>query len=303
MTDNEVLPLTIDEGMPSSRNEWPEGVLQNLSKFSQGDVVANPPFFYFADPKVGVWAWTAQFADDDEGEGVIEAGLRCSPQFGMVVSQTCDVVEEDASRPKYAWVQICPVYKRDDLSEVDRNLLKKSKGAKYLLHIPTLVDGFWVADLRVEFPVEKGWLSDQPVIAGCNDDVQRRRVAERLAAVRARPAFGRSFVRAVQGPLVDELKQLKRKKKSFWGKLCDQVDEVAVRMDDLLEPKSVQVVLIVSKDLDQDILEWWQEWWDRAAVRAREHDLELMQLEVALDAKLPLAEYRRMVQVPLERVS
>lgn len=235
---------------------------------------------------------------------MIEVPANLAPPYGMITSQTCDIAEEDARRPVRPWVQIAPVFDRSDLSDGIRTELSRGKGARYLLHLPALPDGFWVADLRLEVPVEKGWLAKQAPLRGFPDEAGARIVGERIAHLRSRPAFAGRFVAAVQMPLRAALQELKRRAKADWARMHAQILEIGVSLDSLLDPHFAELTLLLDEtELDTDLRRWWQEWWDSALPYAQEQGVQLLPLVVRSTAEVTLAEYRRMTRLPLDRLS
>jgi hypothetical protein len=296
-------PFTIDDGLPASHANWPVGVLEALRPFAQGHVVANPPLFYYADPSRPIWARTAAYTADATGPEIVEAGDQTAPRYGLITSQTCDISEEDAERPIRPWVQVAPIYNRTDLNSGAQTLLRNGKGPRHLLHLPALPQGFWVADLRIEVPVEKGWLATSKPIDGFGDETKQRAVGERVALLRSRPAFAGRFVDAVQRPLVAALKNLRATDRALYDRMDVQVDEVCVQLDSLLDPSQARVVLLCETDPDPDVREWWEQWWDRAVPTANAAGINLHAFAVRLLSEMTVTEYRRMTTVPLTRLS
>jgi hypothetical protein len=293
----------IDAGIPLGRDGWPDGVLKDLAKFAQGDIVKYPPFLYYADPTRPVWARTYAYAEDSEGPEIIELADGQGPPFGIITTQTCDIVEEDAERPVKPWVQIAPVEERSDLPGNLRKLLKNKKGPAYLVYLPALVDGFWVADFRIEVPVEKGWLSHQTRVSGFNSEDDQLIVGDRLAQLRGRPAFGKNLVDGFQRPLTQALRELRSVDRELLNKILVQVDEIAVQLDSHLSPADVSVTVLCTTPLDDDVVEWWGNWWDEAQAKVAEVGLVLHPFDYRLIQDVSLADYRRMTPVPLNRVS
>jgi hypothetical protein len=297
-------PLAIDAGLPERKDAWPPGTLAALRQFLQGDVVDEPPFFYFADPSRPVWARTHAYSPDSEGPEVVEVPASARPRYGLIITQTCDIAEEDADSPVKPWVQISPIYDRSvDLDSGWRRKLRRGEGPLYLMHVPALHEGFWVADFRIEVPVEKGWLATRRRVDGFADEAAQRRVGERVAMLRSRPAFDGKFVALVQRPLVTALKALRASNRELYDRMGSQVDEVAVQLDSFIDPHDARVTLLVSGDIDQDIDEWWREWWDATSESCQASDLSLQAFAVRRTSDVNVAEYRRMTTVPLGRLS
>jgi hypothetical protein len=208
------------------------------------------PLLYYADPSRPIWARTAAYTAEATGPETIEAGSQTAPRYGLITSQTCDISEEDAEQPLRPWVQVAPVYNRTDLNSGAQKLLRNGKGARYLLHLPALPGGFWVADLRIEVPVEKGWLATREPVDGFADETKQRAVGERIAVLRSRPAFAGSFVDTVQQPLVAALKSLRATDRALYDRMDVQVDEVCVELDSLVNPSQARVMLLCETDPD-----------------------------------------------------
>jgi hypothetical protein len=302
-SDSNDEPLSIDDGLPASRAEWPSGVLDALRPFAQGHVVADPPLLYYADPSRPIWARTAAYTANATGPEIIEAGDQAAPRYGLITSQTCDISEEDAERPIRPWVQVAPIYNRTDLNSGQQTLLRNRKGPRHLLHLPALPGGFWVADLRIEVPIEKGWLATCEPIDGFGDEASQRAVGERIALLRSRPAFAGRFVDAVQRPLVAELKSLRTTDRALYDRMDMQVDEVCVELDSLLDPSQARVTLLCETHPDPDIQEWWEQWWDAAVPVANDAGINLHAFAVRLLSETTIADYRRMTTIPLTRLS
>ncbi|MBC6450684.1 hypothetical protein [Actinokineospora xionganensis] len=304
MTTGEIQKLpSIDDGLPVDRESWPVGVLNEMAKFAQGDIVADPPFFYFADPDRPVWKRTAAYVDGHDGPELIEMPEGANPRYGLITTQTCDLVEEEPYPAVKPWVQIAPVEERSDLDGGIRKLLRQGKGPLHYLYMDALPDGFWVADLRIEMPVEKGWLAGRTPIAAFGHGRAGSCVGERIAKIRCRPAFAKTFVDAIQLPLGDSLKILQKEDAAMFHRMDEQVSEVAIELDDYLAPSVARVTLITEGELDDEVAEWWRSWWDTARSVGAQHNIILQSFEARALSSVRLSEYRRMTTLPLLRVS
>lgn len=176
----------IDSGLVA---QWDPEVVQAVGRFEQGDLVERPPFFYAGCPSSGVWATTRAFsADTAPGETiVIELDPADCPPFGILTSQGCDI----ADTVRKPWVQIAPVYPAGDLHGGDGRLADVRRDAvpHLILLEPPQMDGLWIADFRIEVPVEKSWLAGKQPIQGFATEEARRRFARRLAGRLVRPAL------------------------------------------------------------------------------------------------------------------
>ncbi len=301
----------IGAGVPGSAVEWPDGVLAALRAFRQGDLVAGPPMAYLADPKAPVWAESVRFAEEAATSGdppepdIIRFPEGLTPPYGMITTQTCDLVEEDADPPGWPWAQLVPVYDMDEaFNSGEKNLLRQGRFRRSLLHVPALKPGFYVADFRISFPVEKGWLARQGRIDGFGTEELRQRVGDRLALLSGRPAFARSFVATIQNPLTEALRTLKRVDRAAFDRMDEVVPEVGVLMDSRLSPSNVQVVVVSTTPLDAGQTEWWSAWWDGCRQRAAAMGITLQALDFkVLDKNYSAAEYRRLTHLSLPNVS
>lgn len=189
----------IDEGVV---DEWSPEVVAAATAFYQGDLVERPPFFYAGRPREGVWATTRAMAEqleDDEDTIVIELEPDQSPPYGIVTSQGCDIADA-RSKP---WVQIAPVYSADELEGGDRRLADaRRNGVPHLVVLdPPDLDGTWIADLRIEMPVEKSWLSGRVPIQAFATDEERRLFGRRLGGRADRPDLPDEVHESVVRPL------------------------------------------------------------------------------------------------------
>lgn len=282
----------IDSGVPPGE-EWPDGVLDALRQWEQGDIVANPPFFYFADPARPVWEATRLYMATSSGPEIVLPRENSNPPYGLITTQTCDIGEEESRRPVRPWVQISPVYEMTDKGW--KKKVRRGGGPRYWLLVPGLPEEqVWVADLRIEVPVEKGWLAGQQRIDGFRDEELKAVVGARLAWLRGRPAFSTDFNALVYNDLFEALETLSEADSDLHEKLMDQLEEVAVLVDSHLQPTSVQLVFLTPDGLDPECREWLEQWRDSRLDSTLERGITLHALDFReLDA-VTATEYRRM---------
>jgi hypothetical protein len=266
---------------------------------------------YLTDPMAPIWAESARFAEDLAAAGeemrpdVIHLPERLIPPFGMITTQTCDIVEEDSPAPAWPWVQLVPVYEMaGDFNSGERKLLRDGRGSRRFLHVAGLTPGFYVADFRFSFPVEKGWLARQSRVDGFGTEDLRQRVGDRVALLGGRPAFAGTFVATVQTPLSRALRELKAANRELFGRLDDHVPELGVRLDSRLAPSTAQVIVICNAALDTEETAWWNQWWDGCREPASKAGISLQALDFrVLDESFSAAEYRQITHLPLANVS
>jgi hypothetical protein len=151
----------IDVGLPGGRDEWPEGVLDAVRRFAQGDVVPCPPVAYYGDPRRPVHEVTRRYAARYTEPMLMAVTGPVAPRWAILTSGTCDIGEEDSNRPLRPTIQLSPVV---DLSDWDSEKLKQVQSGKihYLVHLPALSkveECFWVADLPDGIPRGEGLVS------------------------------------------------------------------------------------------------------------------------------------------------
>jgi hypothetical protein len=283
----------IDRGIPP-KDAWPNGVLESLAAWEQGDLVANPPFLYFADPAAPIWEATRSYTEDSPGPEPILPADEYLPPYGLVTTQTCDIAEEESTRPVRPWVQIAPVYK---LTSWKRKKLEGGKGPRYWLLIANMPeDGVWVADFRVEVPVEKGWLARQTRVNGFANEADQRDVGKRLQWLRGRPAFSREL-NAVHTSLFNAFHALEVDNPDLEERMMQHLEEVVVQVDNHLAPSSAQLVFLTSEPMPSDCREWLEQWRDGVSASAYASGLILHALDFRTLGSVSVLEYRRMSRI------
>lgn len=189
---------------PRIRSPWPEEVLSAVRTFRQGHLVDRPPFMYVGSPAHQLWRSEVPDAGDHDvpGEFWFDLDARDRPPFGLITTQTCDIFE-DRPVQRQPWIGIAPVYDATPvLDRGQRGHLDRARiGHLVRLTSPRLPNGLWVGDLRIDVPVEKGWLvGREPIEAFATED-EYRVLAERLAHRKNRPAVATIVMETVVKPL------------------------------------------------------------------------------------------------------
>lgn len=223
----------IDDALPEI---WPEEVTAAARRFKQGDLVERPPFFYYRTDAFPVWKARVE---DDSGEGLVEVEDDRRPRFGLITTQTCDLYE-DTDRPRQPWLSIAPAY--DYTPHLKPGQDKQIRGGKFrhLVHLTSrrLPDGLWVADLRIEVPVEKGWLVGREPLEGFESVQDRQVLAERLARRRQRHALSAPLIKQMTVPLRDWLKHE--------GRAAEETDSLRLRVvGDPTTSRVAQLIVVV----------------------------------------------------------
>jgi hypothetical protein len=282
----------IDEGLGSP---WPDEVTDAAQRFRQGHLIERPPLFYFADLSRPIWdlsAAAAEGLDEEDARQLVELDPEQRPPYGVLTSQDCDVTEEGRPNPAQPWVQVAPVY----AVESDDRL--RERDFIISLDPPALDGGPWVADLRIELPLEKGVLVDRTPIDGFASEVAYYRFADQLARRRGRPALAAVFHEVISMTF-REVKQ----QSSSWKKKTKRVRDhvykllLAIQEGTRLDPAAAQLCVVVDGQPDEETQEWFGEWFDRARLVADEHGLKLLPVSWINRRSVDLVRYDDLVEI------
>jgi hypothetical protein len=232
--------------------------------------------------------------------------------YGLITTQTCELVEEGEGPPLSAWVQLVPVFNAlaPHTTQTAKHLLpgdvrKRIRAGtdQYRLLVPDLAaDGLWFADFTFEVPVERGWLASRERIVGYSNETDREEVGKRIAWLRSRPAFDTRFVAAVQQPIWRALRELRRTNQDMYERMHAAVLEVGITLNSRLRVAQAELAVIHDRAAE-DLLEWWRDLWVALKANADDQGFNLFPLRVADVATLSAAEYRRMTRLPLAVIS
>jgi hypothetical protein len=211
----------------------------------------------------------------------------------MVTTQTCDIAEEDARRPLRPWVQIAPVY---EVTDWPRKKLAAGRCPKYWVLVPDLAGAHpWVADLRIEMPVEKGWLGEKERIEGFSDESEKRRVGNSLTLVRGRHAFSREINTLVAS--VWDFLASDSEAEDVHERTINAIEEVGLSLDSYLEPTRAQVVFLTTSVVDEDCVELLRQWNDAQSTALRDGGIALQAVDVRDLTSMSAADYRRLAVI------
>jgi hypothetical protein len=208
--------------------------------------------------------------------------------WGLIVTQTCDLVEE--GKPKRPWVQIAPVYELY-ANAGDRARILQGRGFDYLVPITTLepsVGVLWVADLRLLVPVEKGWLVGREVRDGFHEQAGFDRLAAQLGRLFSRTAHATVVGKRILGPAYELLRDIAER---YEGR--DPIAEVGLALGRARhDPVNAQLVFILDGELTPELRSQIIDWWQPVAEQAHADGLEVLAPRfVSLD-ELSAREYR-----------
>jgi len=280
----------IDEG---NHQPWPREVIDAVARFKQGDLVERPPLFYFATPRYGVWDFTRmQATDADQGGELFEVDPEDGPPFGLITTQTCDLTEQ-SPRPRQPWIKVAPVYEASGAlpDEGRRNQARQHQiGHLVVLTNQTLPSGLWVADLRIEAPIEKSWLIGRDPVTGFETEAQYLKLAERLAGRSNRPALDNTVSNLVVRSLRAGFDKLSRLKKAD---IIGELQEVRLETNDpRMAITSARLMVITYDDPTPEAIRlWFDLWWDTAQEECRSAGIALIANHYTTLAKLSAADY------------
>lgn len=259
---------------PGLNEEWPSGVIAAIDPFQQGHLIEEPPFFYAANLKEAVWSATrivaAELEEAELGFELIDLDEASRPAYGIITSQSCEIVEERA-KPLQPWIQVAPVYGCDpDSALLERDFIVR-------LNSPDLDESCLVADLRIEVPLEKSMLVGRTPIEAFTDEQGYEDFGNLLGSRRGRPAL-HEMIHDVFGKALGELKTGDKTHRKAVRRFRDKIYKLKLGIEEgsRLSPKAARLYVVARGEPDEEMIEFFGEWWDRANEIAAEHDLALL---------------------------
>lgn len=301
----------IEPGLQRSREDWPKGVLSHLQQFRQGDVFEGFPVPYIGNPEVAVHQQTKAYSGFDSEM----IGFGDDFPYGMILTQTCDIREEDSKIPRRPWILAAPVYNSetrywDSISNKEssfldggiRKLLAVGGGPQYLLGLPDFVPsrGLWVADFRLVVSIEKGWLLDRNPIQAFVSEESRKRVGRQVASLLTRPAFDGRFEQAVRGPLVKSLSSLDS---ALCNAIYQEVENLAVEADNNVMMNRVRVWVLSRQSLSDEARQWFVEQNDLWHCIALDNGLNLLNIQFGVLQSMTADKYINLTMMPLSDIT
>jgi len=280
--------------------DWPPDVVIAVSDFEQANLVERPPFFYVASARYGLWRLTLEFGDPDLPDELFEVDSEFCAPFGMITTETCDLVEEDG-RPKQPWFAVAPVYKLSD--DIDPNVLDLLNEGRigYLRRLTSEVlgDGIWVVDARIEFPIEKSWLVGKAPIRAHGMDGKPISVAEFLARRRDRPVLCSALHKELIRPMRRWIERLRPERRK---EALDGVAEVRLALaGSPLDPDGAGLIVLGDKDpVPATVREQWDGKWDSWRQRLDSVNISLLANGYHTYDSLSARHYRESFEIPLE---
>jgi len=281
---------------------WPEEIRLTVTRFKQGDLVERPPFFFAANPRYGVWDLSRVALDQGFDGPLLEMDPADGPPYGIITTQTCDL-DEQAFNPKQPWLQVSPVYAFDSLG-VDQRLQVEQQRIQHLVRVtaPLLPpDSFWIADLRIELPLEKSWLVGRAPIEGFISEQEYLQFAHRLARRRLRPALANVLSQHIVGTLRRHIDKTSRGRRRT---LVAHIYGLRLQITGArLAPTAARLVVITHEVPSEDLIAWLDEWWDTANEQAARDGLSLLGNRYTSLDKLTAREYITAIELDFAYLS
>ncbi len=267
---------------------WPQAVDRALTSFRCGTVIESPPLAYHAVGRYALWSASTQVEGLDELE-LVDLADPDRPPFGIITTETCDLIEEDRDHKLRPWFQVSPVI---DLAHLDDQVKSSIENLRstYLCRLtgPRFADGFYVADLRISIPLEKSALVGRVAIIGFASAEEERAFAIQVGEMSTRPVWPNS----VQQIIVGELKQYFRKKsrRTALRALMPLELRLAVTGSDSAPIVALLVYLDRTEEADARLL--FEPYWKSLEVSAVAAGLTLMPIRYGDDMSFSSGDLR-----------
>lgn len=279
--------------------EWPESARTAAAQFKQGDLIEAPPFFYVATAAHGIWRPTKDLGDAELQDELFELAEEDAPPFGMITTETCDLTEEERE-PRQPWLSIAPVYKIEQPTAALIKLLEADRLAyMHLIRSERFSDATWVADLRVEFPIEKSWLVTKSPITVFDSEEARINLARFLAGRRDRPVLSHKIHRCLIVPLRRWIEKMNPEKRE---KTLQGIKQVRVAVAGSADDPDGASLIIVSdsEPISDEVQELWDEKWVNWRDRMLNMEMSLLSNEYTTLDELSARRYRDSFEIPLD---
>jgi len=210
-----------------------------------------------------------EIAEDDRSEDFVDLALDDRPAYGIITTQSCDLSEERPG-PRQPWLAVAPVY------EVTPDSALRDRDYVFELAPPEIDGGVWVADLRIEMPLEKGLLVGRAPIEAFSDEAGYVAFANFLARRRGRPALASVF-HEVLGATTTRLKTERNAHRVLARRARRNVYKLMLALEDgtRLAPVAAKLYVITDGPPTEDARTWFDLWWNEARLVAEQHGLQL----------------------------
>jgi hypothetical protein len=207
---------------------WPPELATRLDAWQTGHLLPRPALTWAGlageDPITGTAA-----GDDDAYDWQPIADRDFVAPYGMLVSQTCDVVATGTGG-KHPFVEIAPVFRRNDCDKGERRDIEQFKSMYQVALTQPPEDGFWVADLRLVMPISKALLAAYDPLPGFASSQDLLNLAEALARKRRRPALHEALSEDLPKSLDEYVKEKSKARPAAPPGWLEKVEQVRLRV-------------------------------------------------------------------------
>ncbi|WP_405949431.1 hypothetical protein OG588_26250 [Streptomyces prunicolor] len=248
---------TLDSLIPE---DWSDDCVVSLDAWKQGDLLPGCTLPWAApsglDPVTGVDSGT-----DSDGESapvnwvhISVEDFRCA--WAIVTSQTCDVAAVGPGA-RHPLVQVSPVVRIPNISDNRRAAIEGHE----VTHLVALTrppgEGFWVADLRINFPVSKQLLVVNDPVAAFASERDALDFAEHVASRLRRPSLHDMVSDVMVRSISQYIKNVQKGEPDWW----EWVEQLRVLITgERLNPESVQLVVVQQEKLEASQRKIWRDW-------------------------------------------
>jgi hypothetical protein len=278
------------------REEWDSRVASATALFRQGHLLEWASVAYGANFQHGVCVPTKEAGADGTGYVKVEDVWA----HVMITTQTCDICEEGKRRPIMPWISVVPVYDIMPILVGGQTKQIRANGFGYL--VPLTYANFsqentlWVADLRIEYPLEKSVLALRTPIEAFASEAEYAYLADKLASRRNRPAIDSQVRKTVIRELDLALQS---------GKIPhDPILEIRLRCGPTWEHvERVELFAIVRNEANVSAVEDQFDDWKESIESHLPPELSLLETTVVTEDKFSLRMARNTQAVDYSEIS
>jgi hypothetical protein len=264
--------------------EVPKDINDACQRFRQGDVIEGVPVVEFVDTERPLGTGFAKKIEELQSAGTRlprHAALAVGANFACIVSQTCDIVQDNKRA-----IVVAPVISHEDPNDPEVGGESKTKRARrekrierieaarsgrrpHIIHIEPFGDERFAAggfiDLTTLTTIQK------PILAGLEparfiaSEEDRRKFAFRCAHIFERPAIPENIVRHVTGPLRNHLVGLEDTGDPRLEVLKAEIGEEWLALDNPETPRAAQLYFLGDNKPSEEAQEIINEWWEEAS--------------------------------------
>jgi hypothetical protein len=269
---------------PTASRPWPPHVAPALDRWRQGHIL-DAAALVSVGPDGGddpLWAAGARTALAVSGLPVL-AEDPPALRRAMVLSQGCDLV-----KTAFPSATVAPVYDAAAVLTPQQQETARAGLTWHLVHITAAwaAGGLWVADLRMETSVDKTLLAVTEPVEAFGDETGYGRLAERLAAIRQRPAVPDPTLDHVLNPLRAHLAD----QRAAGAQPLAGIRELRVQSDDPVAP-TVVTLFVLADDLAAVDGAAWNEAFDVVHAHAADRGITVAGIDVTTLWDMSAADY------------